>query len=167
MRPLLRTLNGIPRRLSKSCQRTVIQSSVRSSSVSFFQLVYLCFDIARTSKSCTSREPHPCGMKRLSWYHLITDEDFMQRTKKSAFRRIFSCVFLRTTNYVLRTVYAVILVTTPAPTVLPPSRIAKRIWSSIAIGPTSFTLKVTVSPGITISTPSASVTSPVTSVVRM
>ncbi len=63
--------------------------------------------------------------------------------------------------------YATILVTTPAPTVLPPSRIAKRLLSSRAIGPTSLTLKVTVSPGITISTPSASVTSPVTSVVPM
>jgi hypothetical protein len=39
--------------------------------------------------------------------------------------------------------------------------------SSMAIGAMSLTLKVTVSPGMTISTPSGSVTSPVTSVVRM
>ena len=62
--------------------------------------------------------------------------------------------------------YAMILVTTPAPTVLPPSRIAKRIPCSMATGVTSLTLRVTVSPGITISFPSGSMTSPVTSVVR-
>src|SRR5262245_31037725 len=62
--------------------------------------------------------------------------------------------------------YPRILVTTPAPTVLPPSRIANRSPSSHAIGVTSSTSTFTLSPGITISTPGCSVTFPVTSVVR-
>ena len=59
-----------------------------------------------------------------------------------------------------------ILVTTPAPTVRPPSRIANRSPSSSATGVISATSIVTLSPGITISTPSGSRMSPVTSVVR-
>ena len=62
--------------------------------------------------------------------------------------------------------YLEILVTTPAPTVRPPSRIANRRPCSIAIGASNLTLKVTVSPGITISLSAGSSTSPVTSVVR-
>jgi len=59
-----------------------------------------------------------------------------------------------------------ILETTPAPTVRPPSRIAKRRPSSMAIGAIRVTLILTLSPGITISTPSGSSQEPVTSVVR-
>src|SRR5262245_37311599 len=57
-------------------------------------------------------------------------------------------------------------VTTPAPTVRPPSRIAKRSSFSIAIGVINSTTMSTLSPGITISRPSGSVATPVTSVVR-
>src|SRR6185437_16987717 len=60
-----------------------------------------------------------------------------------------------------------ILVTTPAPTVLPPSRMAKRICSSSATGAMSSIVMVMLSPGITILTPSGRFTVPVTSVVRM
>ena len=56
--------------------------------------------------------------------------------------------------------------TTPAPTVRPPSRMAKRSPSSMAIGAISVTTIDTLSPGITISVPSGRSTSPVTSVVR-
>ncbi len=56
--------------------------------------------------------------------------------------------------------------TTPAPTVRPPSRMAKRSFSSIAIGAISSTSNFRLSPGITISVPSGSFTVPVTSVVR-
>jgi hypothetical protein len=49
--------------------------------------------------------------------------------------------------------YLMIFVTRPAPTVRPPSRIAKRKPSSIAIGLPSSTFIVTLSPGITISVP--------------
>src|SRR5207247_3208615 len=62
--------------------------------------------------------------------------------------------------------YFKILVTTPAPTVRPPSRIAKRSPSSIAIGVISSIVIFVLSPGITISTPAGSSTVPVTSVVR-
>ena len=65
-----------------------------------------------------------------------------------------------------RIAYLVIFETTPEPTVRPPSRIAKRRPSSIAIGAISLTPIVTLSPGITISVPSGRMTSPVTSVVR-
>jgi hypothetical protein len=62
--------------------------------------------------------------------------------------------------------YSIILATTPAPTVRPPSRIAKRKPSSIAIGAIKVTSIWMLSPGITISTPSGSSQAPVTSVVR-
>src|SRR5690606_41503762 len=58
------------------------------------------------------------------------------------------------------------LATTPAPTVRPPSRIAKRRPCSIAIGAISVTTIFTLSPGITISVPPGNATQPVTSVVR-
>ena len=61
--------------------------------------------------------------------------------------------------------YLIIFVTTPAPTVLPPSRIAKFNFSLIAIGVIYFTVNLASSPGITISVPEGSSTSPVTSVV--
>ncbi len=60
----------------------------------------------------------------------------------------------------------VILVTRPAPTVRPPSRIANRRPSSMAIGWMSSTDISVLSPGMTISVPSGRVTTPVTSVVR-
>src|SRR5690606_31913947 len=62
--------------------------------------------------------------------------------------------------------YSTTLATTPAPTVRPPSRIAKRRPCSIAIGAISVTTIFTLSPGITISVPSGNCTEPVTSVVR-
>ena len=61
--------------------------------------------------------------------------------------------------------YSMIPVTTPAPTVLPPSRIANRNPSSIAICVISLIVICTLSPGITISTPSGNSMTPVTSVV--
>src|SRR5664279_5133316 len=62
--------------------------------------------------------------------------------------------------------YSRIFATTPAPTVLPPSRMAKRRPSSMAMGAISLTVMDTLSPGITISLSLASSTAPVTSVVR-
>src|SRR6267378_3475979 len=56
--------------------------------------------------------------------------------------------------------------TVPAPTVLPPSRIAKRNPFSIAIGAINSMFISTLSPGITISTPVGRFATPVTSVVR-
>ena len=62
--------------------------------------------------------------------------------------------------------YASISETTPAPTVRPPSRIAKRRPGSIAIGVISATSILTLSPGMHISVPSGKLITPVTSVVR-
>src|SRR3990172_5196429 len=62
--------------------------------------------------------------------------------------------------------YCKIFVTTPAPTVLPPSRIAKRSPSSIATGVISSTCRFTLSPGMHISAPPNRFADPVTSVVR-
>ena len=62
--------------------------------------------------------------------------------------------------------YLMISVTCPAPTVLPPSRIAKRRPLSIATGTINFTVIVTLSPGMIISRPVGNSISPVTSVVR-
>ena len=61
--------------------------------------------------------------------------------------------------------YSFTAITAPEPTVLPPSRIAKRRPTSIAIGVISSTSISTLSPGIHISTPSGREIVPVTSVV--
>lgn len=68
------------------------------------------------------------------------------------------------TSYIAN--YFSIVATTPAPTVRPPSRIENLVPSSIAIGAINSTVISTLSPGITISTPSGRVMIPVTSVVR-
>src|SRR2546422_10686247 len=62
--------------------------------------------------------------------------------------------------------YSITLATAPAPTVRPPSRIANRSPSSSATDVINAISIVILSPGITISTPSGSLMSPVTSVVR-
>src|SRR5882724_1846984 len=62
--------------------------------------------------------------------------------------------------------YFRILITRPAPTVRPPSRIAKRRPSSMAIGLMSSTVISVLSPGMTISVPPGRSTLPVMSVVR-
>ena len=62
--------------------------------------------------------------------------------------------------------YSMTLMTTPEPTVRPPSRIAKRRPSSMAMGLIRVISMSTLSPGMTISTPSGSLMSPVMSVVR-
>ena len=62
--------------------------------------------------------------------------------------------------------YSRIFVTTPEPTVLPPSRMAKRTPSSMAIGLCNSTVILTLSPGMHISAPPTRFAVPVTSVVR-
>ena len=62
--------------------------------------------------------------------------------------------------------YSTISETVPAPTVRPPSRIANRKPFSMAIGAINSMSIVTLSPGITISTPVGRWATPVTSVVR-
>src|SRR6266516_2778219 len=65
-----------------------------------------------------------------------------------------------------RSLYLSIAVTTPAPTVRPPSRSAKRSPWSMAIGWINSMSMFVLSPGMTISWPSGSLIAPVTSVVR-
>src|SRR5438094_3065891 len=72
--------------------------------------------------------------------------------------------FVALSHLVFQT-YSMISVTAPAPTVWPPSRIAKRKPFSRATGVIMLTSQLTLSPGMTISTPCGSFTSPVTSVV--
>ena len=64
-----------------------------------------------------------------------------------------------------RPYYSMISVTTPEPTVLPPSLMANLSPSSMAIGVISSIVIVMLSPGMHISVPSGSCRSPVTSVV--
>src|SRR2546427_2967287 len=72
----------------------------------------------------------------------------------SVLRHIRRSGNLRTTDNGRRmTSYFKIFVTTPAPTVRPPSRIANRSCSSMAIGVISSIVILVLSPGITISTP--------------
>jgi len=65
-----------------------------------------------------------------------------------------------------RVPYSKISVTTPAATVCPPSRIAKRNSVSIAIGIINSIDNSMLSPGMTISVPAGNAATPVTSVVR-
>ena len=77
-------------------------------------------------------------------------------------------LFLRSHAYLPTfSIYSSILVTTPAPTVRPPARMANLEPCSRATGTISSTVRLTSSPGITISTPSGRVMLPVTSIVRM
>jgi hypothetical protein len=62
--------------------------------------------------------------------------------------------------------YSMMAETTPAPTVRPPSRMAKRSLFHRDRRDQLDLTNDTLSPGITISVPSGSVTTPVTSVVR-
>ena len=62
--------------------------------------------------------------------------------------------------------YSIISLTTPAPTVRPPSLTANRSSFSMAIGVINSAVIAMLSPGITISTPSGRSSIPVTSVVR-
>src|SRR6476646_5150440 len=62
--------------------------------------------------------------------------------------------------------YSIISLTVPAPTVRPPSRMAKRRPLSMAMGVISSTSSCALSPGITISVPAGNCATPVTSVVR-
>ncbi len=68
-------------------------------------------------------------------------------------------------EFIERINYSLIAVTAPEPTVRPPSRIAKRRPTSIAIGVISSTSISTLSPGMHISVPSGREITPVTSVV--
>ncbi len=91
---------------------------------------------------------------------------FIPKTQTaSGFSKKGMCAWRTSQNHQLIKNYLITLITTPEPTVLPPSRIAKRRPFSIAIGAMSSTFMSTLSPGLHISTPSGRVMIPVTSVV--
>jgi len=75
--------------------------------------------------------------------------------------------FLGSHSITLLSTYSMILVMTPAPTVNPPSRIANFEPCSNPTDTISSTVRFTLSPGITISTPAGRLMFPVTSIVRM
>ncbi len=95
----------------------------------------------------------------IAWHNLNSDFRLSLPFDLDAFNRqspiaIVQCSYSTTSE------------TVPAPTVRPPSRIAKRNPFSIAIGAINSISIATLSPGITISTPSGKCATPVTSVVR-
>ena len=75
--------------------------------------------------------------------------------------------FLGSHSITLLSTYSMILVMTPAPTVKPPSRIANFEPCSNPTGTINSTVRFTLSPGITISTPAGRLMFPVTSIVRI
>ena len=96
---------------------------------------------------------------KTGWKFTLLMPSYMPVMQYADSRRLRAALYARNLNY------SMISVTTPAPTVCPPSRIAKRSPGCIATGTMSVTSKMALSPGITISTPSSSLISPVTSVV--
>ena len=74
--------------------------------------------------------------------------------------------FLRHLSFGFRHCYLSTFVTTPEPTVRPPSRMANRTLASMAIGEINSTSSLTLSPGMHISASPNSLALPVTSVVR-
>jgi hypothetical protein len=111
-------------------------------------------------RSARPREERPAALA--SRRPVAGTQSHMLRVLDTRFREPSRTSHLLTS--VLR--HSVMDTTTPAPTVLPPSRIANRCFSSIAIGVISSTSIAALSPGMIISVPAGSVTCPVTSVVR-
>ena len=87
--------------------------------------------------------------------------DFDNATYESSYFRRNADTSVRATRS-----YCTISLIVPAPTVCPPSRMAKRRPFSMATGVISSITSCTLSPGITISVPEGSSATPVTSVVR-
>jgi hypothetical protein len=134
---------------------------------SLFQLSYTPF-AANSENSTCSKIYQPNIAAAL---HLLTTQT--SKTFLCYLRRKFTVFFeqLRLKNaaftpQVFPNNYSITLATTPAPTVRPPSRMAKRKPCSIATGAMSVTIILMLSPGITISVPSGNCVAPVTSVVR-
>src|SRR6266853_6667958 len=83
-----------------------------------------------------------CGIHDLE--RRLVDQAVVERLEANTYFLAFDCGHYG---------YSMTLATTPAPTVLPPSRIAKRSPSSIAMGWIKLTVIEMLSPGITISVP--------------
>ena len=109
-----------------------------------------------------SPRPFSKGRKRISRRRVVNPS-----TRKAHCIKLESYIMGLRPRYLSLTIsdYSSMSITRPEPTVRPPSRIAKRRPFSIAIGVMSSTFISTWSPGMHISTPSGSLTTPVTSVV--
>ena len=113
-------------------------------------------DVRRIARSAISERSSSCKKKRASLAADPCSHTFIPAPDTSQKRR-------RERHEVP---YLTISAMAPAPTVRPPSRMAKRRPFSMATGVCSVISRLTLSPGITISVPSGSFADPVTSVVR-
>ena len=129
----------------------------------FNYLLYIFSTNNKKTLSRTNKRLKPVtDTTKNAFMDIQTLKPITNTTKKTVYpkiNRLFVCFgFMR--NYLM--IFAI----TPEPTVLPPSRIAKRRPSSKATGLIRTTFISMLSPGITISTPSGNSIIPVTSVVR-
>ena len=122
-----------------------------------FLLVRAGFVPGKTKKG----EKHRKGTLTDDWRSATVSLGHETASRKNSLMR--SCFAARAA---IKRYYSLTAITTPEPTVRPPSRIAKRRPFSIAIGVISSTSMSTLSPGMHISVPSGRVMTPVTSVVR-
>src|SRR5262249_39358616 len=95
---------------------------------------------------------HGCSNERI-----VNGEQRMETRKRLSMRQFPALPFPVRRSLPCCSRQSVMVTTTPAPTVLPPSRMAKRCFSSIAIGVISSTSIVALSPGMIISVPAGSV----------
>ncbi len=118
----------------------------------------------------------PYRVSRCGVWRRHRGQNFASSTRSGSFLRFFVVAYVRDRHVEqarvmigrlsFATDYSWTFVTTPAPTVWPPSRMAKRSPGSMATGVMISTSRLTLSPGMTISVPAGSLHSPVTSVVR-
>src|SRR5205085_258787 len=110
----------------------------------------------------STRESYALSRIRIFSFSIISNQERPQKGTKDS--KMFLCIlcFFVANSFP----QAMISATVPAPTVRPPSRMAKRSPFSKATGVISSIARLTLSPGITISTPSGNSADPVTSVVR-
>src|SRR6185436_1264662 len=128
--------------------------------------------------ACISLKEHPDIVHQQTLFRLamrgVMTASGAEFLTLQAFRRLLFVLSCRVVSFLaVRTLHgndvahqAIISSTVPAPTVLPPSRIANRSPFSNATGVINSITRFTLSPGITISTPSGNSADPVTSVVR-
>ena len=128
--------------------------------------IFFISSLIRTLPSV--RESHPFGsLVSRKFADFTAGMEFHQSPKikfQGRCKYSFATPFIQLNLY-LKYNYAMMEATTPDPTVLPPSRIAKRRPSSQAIGVISSTVISTLSPGRHMSTSAGSSIVPVTSVV--
>jgi hypothetical protein len=128
----------------------------------------LCVGHAARCLYITDRSDRWCLFASLN--ARITELQGIHASTTSATKPIHSATLFNSRHIIWRSKgsmsYCTISAIVPAPTVCPPSRMAKRKPFSIATGVISSITSETLSPGITISVPAGNSATPVTSVVR-